>query len=196
MFEFIIFVGVCSLPFVGLYLWWRGSKRKSADTSQSKIETTDKVLLHGHDLSKWNYLGYTRCSYVDENGKTTGEYSIFLFADKNNDKRRSYHIWNDTSGYVDKSHSFVNKYIKPWAAGEGEVYYRVHGEHSHPSDYLKQYMLDRFSAEWDDSTHWWGTSDKAKYAAAQNKQKEERNVKEDDPESESNVVSVNFGKQA
>lgn len=173
--------------------WFKKKKPKKA---AAEVQPKEKVLLHGHDLSKWNYLGYTRCSYVGENGKTTGEYPIFLFADKNNDKRRSYHISNDPSGYVEKSHNFVNKYIKTWAAGEGEVYHRVQGEHSHPSDYLKQYMLDRFSAEWDDSTHWWGTSDKAKYTAAQNKQKKERKAKEDTPESESNVVSVNFGKQA
>jgi hypothetical protein len=59
-------------------------------------------------------------------------------------------------------------------------------------------MLDRFSAEWDAETNWWGTSDKAKYNSAQTKQKRERKPKEVKTETnpESNVVTVEFGKQA
>lgn len=151
-------------------------------------------MLHNHDLAKWNYLGFTRCSYVDDDGRITGEYPIFMFVSKNDEKRRSYYISGDASGHVNNNHGFVNKYIKPWAAGEGEIYHRVSGEHSLPSDYLKAYMLDKFSAVWDDATHWWVTNDKAKYTAASNKQKREAKKKES--VTENNVVTVDFGKQA
>lgn len=195
MFEFVGILVFIAIPVGVFYLGYRKLKRK---TPSEVASTDDKVILHGHDLAKWNYLGYCRCSYVDENGNTTGEYPIFLFVDKKNEKRRSYYISGDTAGYVDKSHQFVNKYIKTWAAGEGEVYHRIQGEHSLPSDYLKAHMLDKYSAEWDASTHWWGTSDKAKYTSAQNKQKRERKNKETKTETkpETNVVTVEFGKQA
>lgn len=173
---------------------WFSKKKESTVV----IEPTNKVILHGHDLDKWNYLGYTSCKYVDENGKTTGEYPIFLFVDKNNDKRRSYSIPSDLTGYVEKTHGFVIKLVKPWAAGEGSIYQPIQGQNNKPSDYLKEYMLEQFNCEWDTATNWWGTSDKAKYNSAQDKQKRERKAKEDKPDIkvDNNVVTVEFGKQA
>lgn len=166
-------------------------KTKSETVNANPAEPDDKVTLHGHDLDKWNYLGYTRCTYVDENGNTTSEYPIFLFSSKKDMKRRSYHI---ASEYAEKSHPYMNKCVKPWATGEGEMYQLISGEGNSPSDFLKQHMLDTFGAEWDTSTRWWGTSDKAKYTSAQNKQKREREKKE--TVTEDNVVTVEFGKQA
>lgn len=178
-----------------LYLGYRKTKKQLVKYTATKIheglpDPDDPVILHGHDLSKWHYLGFSNCSYVDENGTKTASYPIFLFASKNNEKRRSYHC---SSGA--KNHTFVERYIKPWAAGEGEIYVRIQGESNSPSDYLKAYMLDRFDCEWDDDTNWWGSSDKAKYNSANNKQKRERKTKTEN-KTESNVVTVDFGKQA
>lgn len=176
-----------------LYLGYRKTKRKLIKETTKAVydglpDPDGPVILHGHDLSKWHYLGFSNCSYVDENKVKTASYPIFLFVSKNDEKRRSYHCANAA-----KTHNFVERYIKPWASGEGEVYHRIQGEDNVPSDYLKQYMLERFSAEWDESTNWWGTNDKAKYTAANNKQKRERKK---ETTTESNVVTVDFGKQA
>lgn len=191
MFEFLGLLIFCAIPVGVLYLWLRKRKRKPAPVVAESVPDHYKVMLHGHDLSKWNYLGYSHCKYVNEAGETTSEYPIFLFANKKNDKRRSYHV----SIAADK-HSYVEKYVKPWAAGEGNIYQLIGGEGRSPSDYLRAYMIEHYNSEWDNTTHWWGTSDKAKYTAAQSKQKRERKAKEEKPEDASNVVSVNFGKQA
>ena len=197
MIDIIVILLFTAAPVIFLYLGYRKFKRKivqqTAEAVVNKLPDPDSevVMLHGHDLSKWNYLGYTRCSYVDEAGKTTSEYPIFLFASKKDMKRRSYHI---TSEYAEKSHPYMNRNVKPWAAGEGDIYYLISGDGNYPSDFLKQYMLDTFSTEWDTSTRWWGTNDKAKYNSAQNKQKREQKKKE--TVTEDNVVTVEFGKQA
>ena len=183
------------LFFAGLmFVGYRKIKRNSTTPAieHDVCEPEDRVLLHNHDLAKWNYLGYTRCSYVNENGETTGEYPIFLFASKNDMKRRSYYI---ISEYVEKNHAYVNKTVKPWASGEGEIYHIINGKENKPSDFLKEYMLDAYSVEWDTDTNWWGSSDKAKYTSANNKQKRERKAKPK-TETENNVVTVEFGKQA
>lgn len=191
MLELLGFLFFISIP-LGLFYVGYKVKNNAADSTDLP---EDKVILHGHDLAKWNYLGYSRCSYVDENGKTTSEYPIFLFSSKKNSKIRSYFIANDSSGIVRKSHSFVTKYIDPWAAGEGEMYARISGKGNCPSDYLRQYMLDTFSCEWDSATNWWGTSDKAKYNSAKNKQTRERKSTEDTTASDNtNVISVSFNR--
>lgn len=191
----ILLFTVC--PVAILYAGYRKFKlrmiQQTTEAVVNKLPDPDDevVMLHGHDLSKWNYLGYTRCTYIDENGNTTGEYPIFLFASKKDMKRRSYHV---SSEHVEKTHSYMNRNVKPWAAGEGEIYQLISGDGNSPSDFLKQHMLDTFGAEWDTSTRWWGTNDKTKYTSANNKQKRERKKKE--TVTEDNVVTVEFGKQA
>ena len=197
MIDIFIILLFTAAPASILYLGYRRFKRKMIQQTTkavvNKLPDPDNevVMLHGHDLNKWNYLGYTRCTYVDENGNTTSEYPIFLFSSKKDMKRRSYHI---NSEYAEKNHSYMNKSVKPWAAGEGEIHHLISGDGNRPSDFLKQYMLDTFGSEWDTSTRWWGTNDKAKYTSAQNKQKRERKKKE--TVTEDNVVTVEFGKQA
>ncbi len=184
-------------PTAILYAGYRKFKRKmiqqTTEAVVNKLPDPDDevVMLHGHNLAKWNYLGYTRCAYVDENGKTTSEYPIFLFASKKDMKKRSYYI---ASEHVEKTHPYMNKNVKPWAAGEGDIYYLIGGEGNSPSDFLKEYMLEQFKSEWDRETKWWGSSDIAKYNTAADKQKRERKKKESIPET--NVVTVDFGKQA
>lgn len=194
MLDFIVILLFTLVPAGILYLGYHKTRKRKVTTSATNNTVSDpenKVTLHGHDLSKWNYLGYTRCAYVDEHGNTTNEYPIFLFVSKKDMKRRSYYV---ASEYVEKNHAYMNKTVKPWAAGEGEVYHIISGKENKPSDFLKEYMLDTFGAEWDTDTYWWDTNDKAKYTSANNKQKRERKTKE--TVTESNVVTVDFGKQA
>lgn len=189
MLEVFAVVFFTSTPFILFYVGYLlSSKRRKKVTQEPAPE--DKVILHGHDLSKWNYLGYTSCRYTDGEGNTLFSYPIFLFASKNNDRRRSFHCQAGA-----KDHNYVEKCIKPWAAGEKEVYAYIQGKDNSPSDYLKEYMLERFSAEWDYEANWWGTSDKSKYNSAQTKQKRQRKPKVETA-TENNVVTVEFGKQA
>jgi hypothetical protein len=175
-----------------MFSWFK--HKSNPKEVQALPEPADLVLLHNHDMAKWNYLGYTCCTYADGSGKQLSEHPIFLFVDKNNDKRRSYFV---TSENVEKTHPYINKSVKPWAIGEGEIYYLITGEGNYPGDYLKEYMLDKFSAEWDNDTNWWGTCDEAKYNSAQDKQKRESKTKsKTETKYDNNVVTVEFGKQA
>ena len=186
-------LGPASILFLGYRKFKRSMIQQTTEAVVNKLPDPDDevVMLHGHNLAKWNYLGYTRCTYVDEAGKITSEYPIFLFASKKDMNRRSFYV---ASEYAEKNHPYMNKTVKPWAAGEGDVYHIIAGEGNKPSDFLKQYMLDTFGAEWNTDTNWWGTNDKAKYTAAKNKQKREQKTKEAEPKT--NVVTVDFGKQA
>lgn len=130
--------------------------KKSAQVVESK-----KVMLHGHDLSKWHYLGYTCCKWTGDNKKIVDKNLVFLFCDKRNEKIRSYHIDNDTRGYCEKYHTFISSHIKPWAAGEGELWHMISSdEYNKVSDYLKGYMFERFHHEWDNESKWWKRSTK------------------------------------
>lgn len=178
--------------------FWFSRKKKSDNDSvmTELVMPDDKVMLHGHDMAKWNYLGYTYCYYSNTDGGVDSECTVFLFVDKNNEKRRSYSTPGPNGEYFDKNHSYVQQTIKPWAAGEGEIWHVISGKKNKPSDYLKEVMLEKFSSEWNSETNWWGSSDDAKYTSANNKQKRERKPKEVKAVPESNVVTVEFGKQA
>lgn len=170
------------------------SRKKKSDSAPATPD--DKVMLHGHDMAKWNYLGYTYCYYSNTDGGVDSECTVFLFVDKNNEKRRSYSTPGPNGAYFDKNHSYVQQTIKPWAAGEGEIWHVISGKKNKPSDYLKEVMFEKFNSEWNSETNWWGSSDNAKYTSASNKQKRERKPKEVKVVPESNVVTVEFGKQA
>lgn len=172
-----------------MFSWFKKKSKIKDQLVVIEPEPEYRVMLHGHNLAKWNYLGYTRCSYLNEKREIVSEHPIFLFVSKKDMKRRSYYI---SSEYVDKNHAFMNKTVKPWAAGEGEIYHLINGTENKPSDFLKEYMLNEYGAEWNSGTNWWDTSDAAKYTAANNKQKRERKI---ETEPESNVVTVDFGKQ-
>lgn len=160
------YVSLCGLLVLMFWLFTKNKKRK-LDTPE--VYTSDKVVLHGHDLSKWNYLGVTECSYVGENGKITSSYPIFFFVDKKNEKKRSFYVATDLE-YVKNNHTYITKYVKPWAAGESEIWRLIANKRSEPSDYLREYMADKFGTVWDVSTHRWVPSNDAKYTAAKKKQ--------------------------
>jgi len=149
--------------------------KKSTSVVESK-----KVILHGHDLSKWHYLGYTCCKWTDKNGNITDKNLVFLFCDKRNEKIRSYHIDNDIGRTCEQIHPYVSAHIKPWAAGEGQLYTLIQSDtHNQASDYLKEYMFENFHHEWDNETKWWKRSTKPVPTKTP-----------DEPE----VVKVDFGK--
>lgn len=186
------------IPTALIILSYKMFKRKLIKTTTKAVmdglpDPDAPVILHGHDLSKWHYLGHSNCRYVNDDGSLLTSYPIFLFVSKTDEKRRSYYC-----SIAAKTHNFVETYVNTWAAGEGEVYTRIQGEQNYPSDYLKEYMLDRFGAVWDNDTYWWDTNDKAKYDSAKNKQKRKQKTEEDKPavKVENNVVTVEFGKQA
>jgi hypothetical protein len=162
-------------------------------------QTPDKVilLLHNHDLSKWNYLGFNKCRFLDSNGNTARECTMFLFVDKNNNKRRSYFLAGPDSSYMETHHPYIYETLKPWAAGEGTVEGLICGKNAHPSDFLREYILEHYSSEWCNKTKWWVSTEDAKYKAAKNKQ--EKTVVVEDPKpklvSDGNVVSVKFRKE-
>lgn len=120
-----------------------------------------KVVLHGHDLSKWHYLGYTCCKWIGDGGETVDKNLVFLFCDKRDEKIRSYHIDNDIGRCCERSHTLVSSHIKPWAAGEGNLYSLISkSEFNKASDYLKEYMFEKFHHEWDNESNWWKRSTK------------------------------------
>ena len=149
-----------------------------------------RVMLHNHDLDKWNYLGFITARYVNGD-KVLSSHPIFLFVDKNNDKKRSYYVDS-----LAKTHPLVKTYVDPWAAGEDAVYCLISGATSRPSDYLKVYMRENFMSVWDTDAHWWRTSDTAKFTAASIAQKRDGKPKEVKTEPGTNIVPVKFGKQA
>lgn len=152
-----------------------------------KKEKVDKVILHGHDLSKWNYLGYNTASFNDGNGKDTAVCPVFFFASKTNDKKRSVYLLEDNAAYFRKYHTWVNTKLYPWQAGEGEIWDLISGKRSDPSDYLKDLMKEDHSCVWNSKKGWWDTNDNVQYDLAVEKQKDEK-VKVED-----NVVHVPFG---
>lgn len=198
MADIIIILLFTAVPAGILFLGYRKFKRKmiqrTTEAVVNKLPDPDDevVMLHGHDLAKWNYLGYTRCVYTNGDDQPKSEYPIFLFASKKDMKKRSYYI---NSEYAEKNHGYMIKEVKPWAAGENDIYYLIGGEGNKPSEFLKEYMLEHFNCEWDTSKNWWGSSDNSKYTAANNKQKRERKPKTE-TKTENNVVTVEFGKQA
>ena len=176
--------------------FWFTQKRNKEPAPASE-NPTDKVILHNHDLSKWNYLGYSVCKFVGSNGDTTSQCTMFMFVDKNNTKRRSYFLAGPRSRFMETHHSYINNDLKPWAAGEGSFYGLLHGKNAVPSDFLREYILEHFSSEWCDETKWWVSTETAKYKSAKSKQEKTSPVEDQKPElvSDGNVVSVKFRKE-
>jgi hypothetical protein len=176
--------------------FWFTQKRNKEPAPVSE-KSRDKVILHDHDLSKWNYLGYSVCRFVDSNGDTTRECTMFMFVDKNNKKRRSYYLAGPHSRFMETHHPFIYDTLKPWAAGEGSFYGLIYGKSAVPSDFLCEYILEHFSSEWSNKTNWWVSTETAKYKSAKNKQEKTATVEDQKPElvSDGNVVSVKFRKE-
>ncbi len=153
-------------------------------------------ILHGHDLNKWNYLGYMKCEYIDEHGNTTRENPVFLFAHKEDESKRSYKITGALAEDTEKYHGYVTTTLMPWKSGEGSVYALVAGESAKPSDYLKGYMLEKFGCVWSDETNWWQSTSEAKHRQATIKQRSSKQrssrKKKTETTADDNVIKVDF----
>lgn len=156
--------------------------------NKSVASNPDKMVLHGHNLAVWNFLGFLDLKYNNIS------YPVFLFSRKDNSKKRSYSIPNDTGNYVKKYHTYVSKYLDPWKIGEKKIYTYV----SNPSDYLKEYMLEHYACVWDQEKNWWTTNAQSKYDQTVKKQnnsmKTESSVQVKS-EPDTNVVKVEFNGQ-
>lgn len=160
--------------------------------SKKKTKTPDVKsgpLLHDHDLDVWTYLGYTELKLDEVN------HPVFMFCSKDSLKKRSYIIKGMNAELVKKYHSYVHKYLDPWVHGENEIYHYV----SHPSNDLKQWMLDYYGVYWDKETSWWATNEQSKYHQAQFREKAK---KKDTPPNQGSsgqkdpvVIQVDFGKK-
>lgn len=173
-----------------MFKWFKPWSVQTGETNA----TTERNVLHGHDLAKWNYLGYSTCSYIGSTGETYRENPIFFFVAKDNEKKRSYKLVGPSAEDTEKNHSFVNLSVKPWKSGEGSIYGLISGEAARPSEYLKGYMLEKFGCQWSTETHWWATSSSAKYEQATSKQTttKKTSVKKKATEKDNNVIKVDF----
>lgn len=163
---------------------WFKSKKKSKPS-----EVKSGPLLHGHDLDKWTYLGYTDLKLDDV------VHPAFMFCSKDDLKKRSYTIKGFNADLVKKYHTYVHKYLDPWSHGENEIYHYV----NHPSNHLKQWMYDYFGSVWDKETEWWKTTEQGKHHQA--KVRQDRKKKDTPPNQGSGaqkdpiVIQVDFGKK-
>lgn len=91
--------------------------------------------LHGVDLSKWTYLGYTTMIFEKENK----EGWVFFFAEKDNEEEGS-RCWS-VIGPTDLNfefHPFIQLGVKLWVIGEYDLYQFIHV----PSKWMYEYMAD------------------------------------------------------
>lgn len=162
-------------------MFWFKKKQKPQD---------DRVILHGHDLAKWHYLGYSSCRFLNDRGETSAEFPYFLFVRKEDFTHRSSFIPDEKVAV--RSHPFFNKQVKPWVAGEKPIFYLIRGRGSVPSDFLSEYMLETYGKKWDSKLAEWYSTHDAKFKQAYIKQKTKPTV---NTLPETNIVTVDFGKE-
>ena len=90
-----------------MFDWFSKKKSKGPIVGPKEPEET-KVILHGHDLSKWQYLGRVDVGVIEDE-----DHPVFLFCKKDNHSIRSYTI---TGSYVEqaKKHRYVINALEPW----------------------------------------------------------------------------------
>lgn len=165
-----------------LMVWLFTRKRKTTPV----VNTTRPDMLHGHDLNKWHYLGFVELTLNET------EYPTFLFVNKDNYSKRSYTIGGSNPERCRKYHSYVSKHLEPWSKGEYELYTLCNS----PSRWLQEFMLDKFTCEWDKETQWWKSTNAAKYKSAQNKQtKKTPPNKGSGGQKDPVIIKVDFGKK-
>ena len=151
-----------------------------------------KRTLHGFDLDKWHYLGFTRINFVGDiktNVPVLGEADAFFFCNKENLGIRRYNLItiNTQNGWeFEKDHHWGVEVLPLWQAGEGHIASNIHT----PSDFLKEYLLETEGVIYDpDTKSWYNVGTKPpKYN--KKKTKSESFIKKE----EDNVVTVDFNK--
>lgn len=162
-----------------MFKWFKNKKNK-----QDVISKDSEVLLHGHSLNEWMYLGYTTI--------TLNEYEccIFMFVSLSDIKKRSYTLKSYNLDKFKKYHSFIPKFVEPWAAGDGEIWRLV----TSPSSDFRNWMLDHYGVFWNFDKKWWDTNEQTKYHSAKKKE-ELKKTSTSNSVSEDNIIQVNFEKK-
>lgn len=148
-------------------------------------------MLHGFDLSIWEYIGYSDIKYIDTEGNTTSSCCVFCFCRKNDYSIRDYKLQYTSFKY----HTWVLKEADLWKANLRELYSCINKE---PSVFLKKYMEEKYKNWWNPETNWWTNEENAKYQHAKKEQQSNFKTKNSpltDIKEEGNIVTVNFDKE-
>lgn len=136
-----------------MFSWFRDrAKAKKLYEQDLKLALNAK-RLHGVNLEKWHYLGYSEITYSFNDTKETINAHVHLFALKDDLSRRHYELVADNNYYFQKflKHTWITVFAELWKAGEEELYQPVHS----PSRWLKDYMLEQHQHIWDTKKKWW-----------------------------------------
>lgn len=181
---FLIGFGLPLLVFgVIMFLGYRRSKKNV----KPQAPKAWKNEFQGLDLNVWAHLGYQELQL----DKTT--FIIHLFCKREDHTVRAYRIQGTEYGkkLLEEHHTYLHKYTQPWSMGTSDLYTYIHS----PSNYLKDYMAERYGHAWCNEKKWWVPSEQAKHSAAAKKQKSTAKKAPDVTAVEENVVQVNFGKK-
>lgn len=165
--------------------WFRKRKAARQQFLKDVASSAEAPRLHGVNLVDWAYLGRTTVAYTNDLGKD--EATVFSFClREDTDKRKFVVIPHNKYGDFDR-HTWVMEHAALWKIGERELWATVSHE---PSRWLKDYMLENHDDVWCDETSWW-----IKNGSTPTPKKKKANLKlVTDPEPESNVVTLDFGK--
>lgn len=158
---------------------------------------TEAPRLHGFNLNKWEYLGYTEISisYTDTTYKEA--VTAFFFMDKEDHSRRKYVLKGEGADKKKfKEHLWIERIADLWVAGEKEWYHPIT---NNPSKYTRARILREYASVWDSSKNWWVSNNASKYASAttnQNEQEQEESIDDKIVDVQDNVLTVDFGKSS
>lgn len=148
--------------------------------------TAEAPRLHGINLNDFHYLGLTQIFYVNEHSVKTNA-SIFFFVHKTTSLRKF--VLKSPAGYwktIFENHDWVTTEAELWAANERDLYQIIRSE---PSNYLEEYMLEKYDSVWDMESKWWKKSNK--YDSAVKKASKETHQK---VKSEGNILKLDFSR--
>lgn len=129
--------------------------------------------LYGMDISRWEYLGMIKMGFTDSSTKV----NVACFLNKEDMIKRKAVLLEPRYEW----HRMWRIDIPLWEHGEKPIY----GYINVPSKYLKNYMLEVYSAVWDTETEWWIETDQSKYDSAMIKQTVKKVITDDN-----NVINL------
>lgn len=140
--------------------------------------------LHGVNLSEWRYLGRTVISYRDGGtNEITASATAFGFCGiDDTDRRQCVVVPHGRYGSFDH-HTWVSEHAALWKIGERNLWEIASSE---PSQWLREYMLDKHDELWSTDDNWWVKKN------TQRKKNKLALVREE--ESGNNVVKLEFKK--
>lgn len=148
-------------------------------TPTNQANNKHTVMLHGFDLSAWDYLGYTTL-FFNVKGKKEYPSNCFFFVNKKNPKKKQYHF-SCSSTYIREmfhaQHVWIHTVIPLWMAGEKQDYEVVTTQ---PSQWFLDKILREKKWSFNYTTNWWENASedqKFKLAAEQQKKKKPKTSK-------------------